>query len=365
MEGISADNFSFKRKDQAITLACKSSVKVDGELVQVDPQLLFQRLTLAGKSNLEDTMIHELCTFPPALFETRGLLNEPQKASFADAIWSFVKNKEVLVPKQARTILDGGALVHRLPWKTGSTFASILESYSDYVIKKYGKAVIVFDGYCGASTKDMTHRQRTRGKKGPTVSFTKEMCLTVSKELFLIAPQNKQCLIELLGEVLQEAGCEVFHAQADADVLIVQKAIESANSKDTVLVGDDTDLLVLLLYHLTSTSYNLFLAPEPKKNAKQRVWNIKQAREDLGLFSCKHILFQHALMGCDTTSRLFGIGKGSILKKFKVNSSLQQAATVFDSVASTHEDIAFAGEKALVAMYNGKKDETLNALRLN
>ena len=90
----------------------------------------------------------------------------------------------------ARTILDGGALVHCLPWKIRSTFASILESYSDYVIKKYGKAVIVFDGYCGASTKDMTHRQRTRGKKGPTVSFTKEMCLTVSKELFLNAPQN-------------------------------------------------------------------------------------------------------------------------------------------------------------------------------
>ena len=54
MEGISADNFSFKRKDQAITLACKSSIKVDGELVQVDPQLLLQRLTLAGKSNLEE-----------------------------------------------------------------------------------------------------------------------------------------------------------------------------------------------------------------------------------------------------------------------------------------------------------------------
>ena len=124
------------------------------------------------------------------------------------------------------------------------------------------------------------------------------------------APQNKQYFIELLGEVLQEAGCEVFLAQADADVLIVQKAIESANSKDTVLVGDDVDLLVLLLYHLTSASYNLFLAPELKKNAKKCVWNIKQAREDLGLFSCKHILFQHALMGCDTTSRLFGFGFG-------------------------------------------------------
>ena len=36
---------------------------------------------------------------------------------------------------------------------------------------------------------------------------------------------------------------------ADADLLIVQKAIESAQSMDTVLVGDNTDLLVLLIYH--------------------------------------------------------------------------------------------------------------------
>ena len=67
-------------------------------------------------------------------------------------------------------------------------------------------------------------------------------------------------------------------------------------------------------------------------------------------------------MGCDTTSRLFGIGKGSILKKFKVNSSLQQAELF---LILFFQLIAFAGEKALVAMYDGKKDETLNALRLN
>ena len=36
----------------------------------------------------------------------------------------------------------------------------------------------------------------------------------------------------------------------DADLSIVQKAIESASSMDTVLIGDDTDLLVLLLHHL-------------------------------------------------------------------------------------------------------------------
>ena len=45
MVGATAADFSFKRKDQAVTMASKSAVKVGGEVVQVDPQLLFQRAT--------------------------------------------------------------------------------------------------------------------------------------------------------------------------------------------------------------------------------------------------------------------------------------------------------------------------------
>ena len=55
-------------------------------MIQVDSQLLLQRFTIAGKSNLEEAMTYELCTFPPALSESIGLLNEPQKATFADAL---------------------------------------------------------------------------------------------------------------------------------------------------------------------------------------------------------------------------------------------------------------------------------------
>ena len=102
--------------------------------------------------------------------------------------------------------------------------------------------------------------------------------------------------------------------------MIVQKAIESADPEDTVSVGVDTDLLVLVLYHTKMLNHNIFFAPEPKKNAQQRIWDIKQAKSDLELFTCKHILFLHALLGCDITSRLFGVGKGTVLKKFKVNS---------------------------------------------
>ena len=80
------------------------------------------------------------------------------------------------------------------------------------------------------------------------------------------------------------------------------------------------------------------------------------------MFTCKHTLFQHAFLGCDTTSRLFGIGKGAILKKFKANSALQQEADVFDLTSSTPGEIESAGEKAIVAIYNGEKDDTLNGL---
>ena len=86
--------------------------------------------------------------------------------------------------------------------------------------------IVIFDGYSGASTQDMTHRQWAKGKKGSTVSFTLKMCLTHWS--------LEQATI--LGQRLQAAGYEVFYASSGIDLMIVQKAIESADSEDTVLV---------------------------------------------------------------------------------------------------------------------------------
>ena len=41
-----------------------------------------------------------------------------------------------------------------------------------------------------------------------------------------------------------ERNCKVYHASGDADVMNVQKAVKLARVADTVLVGDDTNLLV-------------------------------------------------------------------------------------------------------------------------
>ena len=65
------------------------------------------------------------------------------------------------------------------------------------------------------------------------------MKLTVKKVNFLANSTNKQQLINMLGNYLEKK-CKVYHAPGDADVLTVQKVVESATLMDTALVGKDT-----------------------------------------------------------------------------------------------------------------------------
>ena len=52
---------------------------------------------------------------------------------------------------------------------------------------------------------------------------------------------------------------------------------------DTTLVGENTDLLILLCYHASLDSRNIFFRPESKKITKKpRVWSIKAVKEQLG-----------------------------------------------------------------------------------
>jgi hypothetical protein len=86
-------------------------------------------------------------------------------------------------------------------------------------------------------------------------------------------------------------------------------------------------------------------------------------KETLGVAVCSNILFVHAILGCDTTSRLFGVGKRVGLKKLHNSTHFLQQAEVFHSVHAIKEDVAKAGEQALVCIYNGKPDESLDSLR--
>ena len=96
------------------------------------------------------------------------------------------------------------------------------------------------------------------------------------KEDFLRNKDNKQGFINMLGSKLEIAGYTILYANGDADTMIVKAAVECSLQINTIVVGDDTDLLVLLCYHCEFISQDGFFQPVPKANtAKHRVWDLR------------------------------------------------------------------------------------------
>ena len=206
--------------------------------------------------------------------------------------------------------------------------------------------------------------RRSKGKQVATVSFTDEMKCTQNKDGFLSNPKNKQRFISLLGEYLEYHGAVVLHAKGDADLLIATTAVRYADLKTTIVVGEDTDLIVLLCYYVDLQAHNLFFHTQDKSTThKSRLWNMKVLKENLGSRICKSLLFIHAISGCDTTSRLFGIEKGTALKKCLISKAFQKNSDVFSDESSTADKVAIEGEKAILVLYGGKSEDNLNRLR--
>ena len=175
---------------------------------------------------------------------------------------------------QSQHLLDGGPLVHRIPWQRGTTYNDICRLYTNYVTRRYGHAIVVFDGYQEEpSTKDGAHERRTGGRADPT----RDMVMKSKKEDLLSNMDNNQRFIRMLGQSLEHVGCETRHAKCDAYVLIIETTVQSAMSCETTLVDDDTDLLVFLCFHVKRDSCEVFFTPEVRSGTKKspRCWNIK------------------------------------------------------------------------------------------
>ena len=114
---------------------------------------------------------------------------------------------------------------------------------------------------------------------------------------------------------------------------------------NTVVVGEDTDLLILLLHHANMDSKELYQSRS--KTQKVRLWNIKASKEKLGSCICSKLLFIHAITGCDTTSRLYGIGK--TLSKVQCSDEFTKISEVFMQENANKDDIISVGEKALAS----------------
>ena len=405
MEGQDVFTMKFARKNRVKTLADKGKVQDKVSGATIDHALLFQRLlVIATNSNdidIPEILSYELCSFPPSLFEDKQMLLKSDKPPLAKAIEKFAIQKktdaylsselfqetegeenedisnhllesleasinivEDIIEAEHQYILDGGSLLHRVMWRKGSTYDEISRPFAKFTHQEYGKAVIVFDGYeSGPSTKDNTHRRRTLGKEFPLITFTPDMTTSSKPEQFLLNPKNKARFIGLATTHLKEIGCTVVKADGDADLLVAKEAVKYGITTDTTVIAEYTDILVLLLYHISNeVQFNITFKSD-KSNCK-RLFDILECRKFLGEEVCNSLPFLHAITGCDTTSSLFNIGKLTTFKKLIGIKALRDIANTFTERGQPHSNIEKLGESAIKLLYGCKNvEKPLNQIR--
>ena len=84
--------------------------------------------------------------YPPALFDSSLLSRKANKPLLADAIWTRTKNEQTSKSTgKVHYVLDGDALLHRIPLPRGLTSTEILSLYVQHVTQRYSQATVVFD----------------------------------------------------------------------------------------------------------------------------------------------------------------------------------------------------------------------------
>ncbi|CAM1322763.1 Uncharacterised protein r2_g3129 [Pycnogonum litorale] len=252
MFGKNAFEFSFSRKDTVVQLGQDKQVRIDGEKVNIDPQLLFQRLLAVGNAHTDENYIghllqYELSSHPTALFDDCGMIREATKSQLADAIGQICPRFERADTEPTFTVFDGGSLLHRIQWKKETLFDTICKRYVELVKQSVGP-VVVFDGYGnGPSTKDSTHQRRARGIVGSKISgFSGNKLLTTTKERFSSNETNKNNFIILLKQQFESEGVRTTQASGDADCLISQTGVDLSTLGPIFVIGEDTDLLITM-----------------------------------------------------------------------------------------------------------------------
>ncbi|WAR15717.1 hypothetical protein MAR_005822 [Mya arenaria] len=164
MEGTNVEDFKFSKKAQVITMNDSASVQVGGDELQIDPQLHFQRLIVATQGaepvdDLQNFFAYELCTYPPALFESAQLLRQANKSVIAKDITNSIPNDDSRFhPFETKYVFNRAWLIQKLNLLRGRTYKELCEMYVKYVTDYYPNSHVVFDGYrAGPSTKDNTH----------------------------------------------------------------------------------------------------------------------------------------------------------------------------------------------------------------
>ena len=99
----------------------------------------------------------------------------------------------------------------------------------------------------------------------------------LKKDDFLLNLDNKQIFLQLLTSEMNVEGIESVQSGGDADIRIAEIAIEIAELKRTVVIGEDTDLFILLIHYSNKIEVHNdpFFKSDKKDKIKAKIWERK------------------------------------------------------------------------------------------
>lgn len=127
---------SFERCKQVVRMSSKNELAIDGDLVTIDPDTLFQRLLLlilqSDRSDAEKkaAFCYELCHKAPSLFDETGLMREANPSTLLKSLTKrtgivnigFVEKLE-----NAHYVIEGNWMINKVPWNNKDSFDIICD----------------------------------------------------------------------------------------------------------------------------------------------------------------------------------------------------------------------------------------------
>jgi len=225
MEGQKVSSYKFSIADKAINMAHKFKVKNNENMIDVDPALLFQRLSTVMLSprnkdiDLLDLFSVELSPYPASLAKSQNELHQLDKPALLSHLAADFSTDELIHNRSnIKFVIDGGYLIHKLfNFKQGFPFSTIASACCENLIKQFGKCGVVFDNYPDKPTKkDMVHMARDKDSS-KQLEISESSILSVSREIILGNSNDKQGLIKILTGEFRKKKIAVCSADSDAD----------------------------------------------------------------------------------------------------------------------------------------------------
>ena len=364
----------------------KKSLRIQ-DVEVYNTEIIYMRvmgLLNTGMVMLEDVLKYELSKVPTSMFKPDGEMIPSTSKSGLKNTLQVVTSRRTQISANA-IVIDGCALLWTVHWPPVGTVKDVASSVWSQVLKylQCSNVYLIFDRYYEFSPKGVTRKERAHN-----IQHQHQFDINTplpKQDVALTSSSNKVQLIELICVHLvdqaqghsgtlhklvvtgaDEYPVEVLNTfarrredlrttQEEADIIIVQQVFAAVNDgSDTVtVICDDTDVFVLLTYFVHKHAISSTILMEATHNERTIV-DINATVEKYSQF-IPSLLALHALTGCDTVPKYYGIGKKKAFNALVKNEL--SLANIGDIERTVDEILPVVGE--FIALCYGVKSKKI------